>query len=111
VPDGGAPRGAGQRRFSRPGGQSRGSFDLQLAQVGLGEVDELVALTGAAAAAVTPDEAIEHLRRSGAEFSGLVAGCSAGALRAGGGRVERFAQIAIRHPDDHRGEIEGALSG
>jgi hypothetical protein len=23
--------------------------------------------------------------------------------------VERFAQIAIRHPDDHRGELEAAL--
>jgi uncharacterized damage-inducible protein DinB len=63
----------------------------------------------AVAAAVTPDEAIEHLRRSGAAFSGLVAGCSAASLQAGDGRVERFAQIAIRHPDDHRAEIEAAL--
>jgi uncharacterized damage-inducible protein DinB len=53
----------------------------------------------AVAAAVTPDEAIEHLRRS----------CSAASLQAGDGRVERFAQIAIRHPDDHRAEIEAAL--
>jgi uncharacterized damage-inducible protein DinB len=63
----------------------------------------------AAAAAVTPDEAIEHLRRSGTAFSGLVVGCSAAGLRAGDGRVERFAQIAIRHPDDHRAELEAAL--
>jgi hypothetical protein len=63
----------------------------------------------AVAAAVTPDEAIEHLRRSGAAFSGLVAGCSAAGLQAGNGRVERFAQIAIRHPDDHRAELEAAL--
>jgi hypothetical protein len=72
-------------------------------------VDALNAEHAAAATAVTPDEAIEHLRRSGAAFSGLVAGCSAEGLQAGGGRVERFAQIAIRHPDDHRAEIEAAL--
>ena len=27
------------------------------------------------------------------------AGCSAAALQSGGGRVERFAQIAVRHPE------------
>jgi len=74
-------------------------------------VDALNAEHAAAAAAVTPDEVIDHLRRSGADFSGLVAGCTAGALQAGGGRVERFAQIAIRHPDDHRAEIDAALRG
>jgi len=40
-----------------------------------------------------------------------VAGCSAAGLQAGGGRVARFAQIAIRHPDDHRAEIESAFGG
>jgi uncharacterized damage-inducible protein DinB len=74
-------------------------------------VDALNAERAAAAAAVTPDEAIEHLRRSGAAFSGMVAGCGADGLRAGGGRVARFAQIAIRHPDDHRAEIQAALKG
>jgi hypothetical protein len=64
----------------------------------------------AVAATATPDEAITHLRSSGAAFSGLVAGCSAADLQAGEGRVERFAQIAIRHPDDHRAELEAALS-
>ena len=72
-------------------------------------VDALNAEHAVAAAAVTPDEAIEHLRSSGAAFSGLVAGCSAAGLQAGDGRVERFAQIAIRHPDDHRAELEAAL--
>ena len=72
-------------------------------------VDALNAEHAVAAAAVTPGEAIEHLRRSGAAFSGLVAGCSAEGLQAGDGRVERFAQIAIRHPDDHRAEIQAAL--
>jgi len=63
----------------------------------------------AVAPAATPDEAITHLRSSGAAFSSLVAGCSAADLQAGDGRVERFAQIAIRHPDDHRAELEAAL--
>lgn len=72
-------------------------------------VDALNAEHAVTAAAVTPDEAIEHLRRGGAAFSGLVAGCSAAGLQAGNGRVERFAQIAIRHPDDHRAELEAAL--
>ena len=71
-------------------------------------VDELNA-EHAAAPALTPDEAIKHLRSSGAAFGGLVGGCSAVDLQAGGGRVERFAQIGIRHPDDHRAELEAAL--
>ena len=57
----------------------------------------------------TPDETIKHLRRSGGAFGGLVAGCSAADLQAGDGRVERFAQIGIRHPDEHRAELEAAL--
>jgi hypothetical protein len=63
----------------------------------------------ALAAAVTKDGAIEYLRRSGTVFRDLVAGCSAAALQSGGGRVERFAQIAVRHPDDHRAELQAAL--
>jgi len=72
-------------------------------------VDALNAEHAARAAAVTQAEAVEHLRRSGAAISQLVAGCSAEDLQGGGGRVERLAQIAIRHADDHRAEIEAAL--
>ena len=72
-------------------------------------VDALNAEHALAAAAVTKDGAIEHLRRSGAVFRDQVAGCSAAALQSGGGRVERFAQIEVRHPDDHRAELEAAL--
>jgi DinB superfamily len=72
-------------------------------------VDALNAEHAAAAAAVTPDEAIKHLRSSGGAFAALVAGCSAADLQAAGGRVERFAQIGIRHPDEHRAELEAAL--
>ena len=72
-------------------------------------VDALNAEHAVAAASATPDEAIMHLRSSGAAFEGLVANCSAADLQAGNGRVERFAQIGIRHPDDHRAELEAAL--
>jgi len=73
-------------------------------------VDSLNAEHAAAAMAVTRTEAAEHLRRSGAAISALVAGCTAGELKAGDGRVERLAQIAIRHADDHRTEMQAALA-
>jgi DinB superfamily len=73
-------------------------------------VDALNAEHAARAAAVTPAEAIEHLRRSGAAMSRLVAGCTTEELQAGEGRVERFAQIAIRHADSHRAEIEAGIA-
>ena len=39
-----------------------------------------------------------------------MADCTAEQLQAGDGRVERFAQIAIRHADNHRAEIEAGLA-
>jgi DinB superfamily len=73
-------------------------------------VDALNAGHAAEAGAVTRTEAAEHLRRSGAAISALVAGCTGQDLKAGDGRIERLAQIAIRHADDHRTEIEAALA-
>jgi hypothetical protein len=72
-------------------------------------VDALNADHAAAAVTVTRSEAAGHLRRSGAAISALVAGCTAEDLKAADGRVERLAQIAIRHADDHRTEIGAAL--
>jgi hypothetical protein len=72
-------------------------------------VDALNAEHAKAAMAVTPAEAVEHLRHNGAAISALVAGCTAEDLNAGDGQVERLAQIAIRHADDHGAEIEAAL--
>jgi DinB superfamily len=73
-------------------------------------VDALNAEHAAAAVTVTRSQAAEHLRRSGAAISALVAGCTAEELKAGDGRVERLAQIAIRHADTHRTELESALA-
>jgi len=74
-------------------------------------VDGLNAEHAVTAAAVTQAEAVDHLRRSGADLSALVAGCAPAQLAAGNGQVERLAQVAIRHADNHRAEIEAALAG
>jgi DinB superfamily len=73
-------------------------------------VDDLNAEHASAAAAVSQAEAAEHLRRSGAAISALMAGLSADELGAGDGRVRLFAQIAIRHADNHRTDIQTALA-
>jgi hypothetical protein len=73
-------------------------------------VDALNAEHARAAGSVTRAEAAGHLRRSGADIAALVAGLSAADLAAGDGRVRRLAQVAIRHADDHRSEIEAALA-
>jgi len=74
-------------------------------------VDALNAEHAQAAASVSRADATAHLLRSGDAIGALIAGLSTADLEAGGGRVRRFAQIAIRHPDDHRSEIETALAG
>ena len=73
-------------------------------------VDDLNAEHAAEAEAVSQADATEHLRRGGAAISALIAGLSPGDLSAGDGRVGRFAQIAIRHADNHRTDIETALA-
>jgi hypothetical protein len=73
-------------------------------------VDELNAEHARAAGSVSRAEAAGHLSRSGTDIAALVAGLSAVDLDAGDGRVRRLAQIAIRHADDHRSEIEAALA-
>jgi DinB superfamily len=91
-------------------GWMRQILDGQTVTVSSDVVDALNAEHAVRAAAVTKAEAIEHLRRSGTAISQLVAGCSAEDLRVGEGRVERLAQIAIRHADDHCAEIEAGLA-
>ncbi|HEX4064241.1 MAG TPA: hypothetical protein VHY58_24790 [Streptosporangiaceae bacterium] len=39
-----------------------------------------------------------------------MAGCSAADLKAGDGRIEGMVRVAIRHPDNHRAEIDAALA-
>ncbi len=73
-------------------------------------VDALNAQHARDATAVSKTEATEHLRRSGEAISVLVAGLSPADLAAGDGRVRRLAQIAARHADEHRADIETALA-
>ncbi len=80
------------------------------AEVNSDVVDALNARHAREAAAVSKDEAAGHLRRSGEAISALVAGLGPADLAAGDGRVLRLAQIAARHADDHRAEIEAALA-
>jgi len=82
----------------------------QPVEVNSDAVDALNAQHARDAAAVSKAEAEGHLRRSGVAISGLVAGLSAADLAADDGRVRRLAQIAARHADDHRAEIETALT-
>jgi hypothetical protein len=82
----------------------------QAAEVTGEMVDDLNAEHAAGAAAVSQADAAEHLRRSGAAISALIASLSADELAAGDGRVRLFAQIAIRHADNHRTDIETALA-
>ena len=82
----------------------------QPVEVNSGVVDALNAKHALDATGVSRDEAIGHLRRSGAAISVLVAGLSPADLAAGDGRVRLFAQIASRHADNHRTDIETALA-
>jgi len=82
----------------------------QRVEVNSDAVDALNAQHARDAVAVSKVEAAEHLRRSGVAISLLVAGLSPADLAAGDGRVRRLTQIAARHADDHRADIETALN-
>jgi hypothetical protein len=60
-------------------------------------------------AGVDRAQAIDHLRASGDVLIRLVGGLDASQLELGDGRLARFAQIAARHADNHRSDIETAL--
>jgi hypothetical protein len=74
-------------------------------------VDRLNAAHATAAGTMTQAGAMEHLARSGDELIALIAGLTHEDMEAGGGRVRRFAEIAARHPDTHRTDVQEALAG
>jgi uncharacterized damage-inducible protein DinB len=84
-------------------------LDGQKVEVNADVVDVHNAQHAARAAAVNQAQAADHLRVSGDLIIELVAGLNASELDRGAGRVRRFAQIAARHADDHRTDIEAAL--
>jgi hypothetical protein len=72
-------------------------------------VDGLNAEHAVGAAAVTQAQVAGHLRASGDQLIALIAGLGPDQLDAADGRIRRFAQVAARHADNHRTEIEAAL--
>jgi hypothetical protein len=91
-----------------------GSFVTKLIQgapveVSPGVVDELNARHVAAVSAPTKQAVVEHLRRSGDDFLALIEPLGPEHLAGGEARITRFAQIAARHADGHRTELEAAL--
>jgi hypothetical protein len=78
-------------------------------EVDVALIDRLNAEHARQAELVTRDQAAEHLRRSGTAFAAAIAGLAPSDLQRQNGRVRRFAEIAARHPDTHRSEIENAL--
>ncbi len=90
-------------------GWLRQILDGQAAVVTAEIVDGLNAGHAGEAAKLSRAEVIDHLNRSGDVLIALMAGLQAAQLDADEGRVRLFAQISIRHADDHRTEIEAAL--
>jgi hypothetical protein len=74
-------------------------------------VDELNARHSGAVLTPARDAVVAHLRRSGDRFVALIEPMTAEQLSAGEGPVTitRFAEIAARHTDTHRLELEAAL--
>lgn len=81
----------------------------QPVEVNSGIVDGLNAAHAETAGRLSQAEVIDHLGRSGDDLIALVGGLEPAQLAAGDGRAGRFAQICIRHADDHRAEIEAGL--
>lgn len=78
-------------------------------EISPGAVDELNARHATAVRTPTRHDAVEHLVRSGDDFVALVEPLNPEQLALGEGRVARLAQIAARHADSHRTELEEAL--
>jgi hypothetical protein len=72
-------------------------------------VDALNAAHAATAGTLTQDGAMEHLQTSGDAIVAMISELTTADLHAGGGQVQRLAEIAARHGDDHRTDIETAL--
>jgi len=72
-------------------------------------VDQLNARHASEVTAPTRKDALAHVRRSGDAFMALIDPLDAQHLAAGEGRVTRLAEIAARHADGHRVELETAL--
>ena len=73
-------------------------------------VDELNAGHAAVAIGLSRAQVVEHLTVSGDLMIALVGGMRPEALYLDDGRVRRLVEIAVRHADNHRDEIEAGLA-
>jgi hypothetical protein len=78
-------------------------------EVDVALVDRLNAGHAIQAGQLTQAQVAEHLQRGGDVMISLVSGLADSDLESGGGRIRRFAEIAARHPDTHRTDIEDTL--
>ena len=78
-------------------------------QVDATVVDKLNSRHAEAAVSATPAEVAEHLRNSGDAFVVLTRGLRPEDLELGDGRVRRIVEIAGRHSETHRAEVEAGL--
>lgn len=72
-------------------------------------VDDLNAGHASGAGGLTRDTVREHLMHGGDTIAAQIARLRPDHLEIDGGRVGRLAEIAARHADDHRAELEKAL--
>jgi hypothetical protein len=72
-------------------------------------IDARNAVHASAATTVGCDAVVSHLRQAGNAMADAIRPLSTAQLDADKGWVRRFAEVAARHTDDHRAEIEGAL--
>jgi hypothetical protein len=79
-------------------------------QVDAAVVDKLNASHAVAAVSASPSDVADHLRRGGDAFVALTRGLSPEDLGLGRGRVRRIVEIAARHCDTHRAEVEAGLA-
>jgi hypothetical protein len=72
-------------------------------------IDARNAVHASTATTVACDAVVSHLRQAGNAMADAIRPLSAAQLDADKGWVRRFAEVAARHSDDHRTDIEGAL--
>lgn len=73
-------------------------------------VDALNAGHASQAGAVSQQQAADHLQRAGDSLIELMTSLQPAQLDSGDGRIRRLAEIAARHADSHRTEIQTALA-
>ena len=90
-------------------GWLRSMVDGETIEVDTDIVDELNAKHASNSSGVDRGEVIAHLQSSGDALIGFIEELAPDDLAIGDGLVERFADIAARHADGHRSELETAF--